>query len=310
MSIDLRSLRRNGSPVYIGSPNFVKKILLLGYGYVARRLSRLLRSDGWTIEGTIRDPAKSTALEKGGVAPVVWADGALDGQAIDRADAILISTPPDEDGCPALAASRERILARKGPPGWIGYLSTNGVYGDYGGRWIDETAALLATSARARRRIEAEEKWRALAGAAGAPLTIFRLPGVYGPGRSALDTVREGRAQRIFKKDQVFSRAHVDDIAGAIAASIKSPNAGELFNIADDEPAPPQDVIEFACKLLGVEPPPLTPIEDANLSDMAKSFYADNKRVSNKLMKERLIPALSCPTYREGLKAIFDSENQ
>jgi nucleoside-diphosphate-sugar epimerase len=163
---------------------------------------------------------------------------------------------------------------------------------------------------RAQRRVAAEDEWRALARAAGAPLAIFRLPGIYGPGRSDFDPIREGRAQRIFKKDQVFSRTHVDDIAAAIEASIAAPHAGELFNIADDEPAPPQDVIEFACRLLGVEPPPLIPFEDANMSDMAKSFYADNKRVSNTLMKERLLPALAYPTYREGLKAIFDSENQ
>lgn len=286
------------------------RLLCLGFGYVARRLSALLRSDGWMIDGTIRNPAKAAALVKDGVIPVHWTDGALDGRAIDRADAILISTPPVDEGCPALAAAREGILARESPPKWIGYLSTNGVYGDYGGQWIDETADLRATTARARRRIEAEEKWRALARAAGAPLAIFRLPGIYGPGRSALDAVREGRAQRIIKKDQVFSRAHVDDIAAAIAASVNSPNAGELFNIADDEPAPPQDVIEFACKLLGVEPPPLISIEDARLSDMAKSFYADNKRISNNLMKERLVPTLSYPTYREGLRAIFNSENQ
>lgn len=286
----------------------VKKILVLGYGYVARRLAARAIAAGWAVSGTIREADKAAALEKEGVTPIPWTAAGVDPAAIGSADAILISAPPDANGCPALAAAKDALIARERPASWIGYLSSNGVYGDHGGAWVDEASALLATSPRAKNRIMSEESWRALAEATGSPLVMFRLPGIYGPGRSALDTVRKGRAARIVKEGQVFNRAHVDDIAAALHASLDDPSAGDIFNIADDQPAPPQDVIEYACELLGVPPPPLVPIEQANLSEISKSFYADNKRISNALMKERLLPALSCPTYREGLRAILREE--
>jgi nucleoside-diphosphate-sugar epimerase len=285
-----------------------QRLLCLGYGYVARRLAARLKAEGWAIAGTARNEDKARAMDLEGVEPVEWENGALGPHAFDRTTAILISTPPDDDGCPAYTAAESGVLECAREMTWIGYLSTNGVYGDYKGEWVDEASPLLATSPRAKNRIAAEQQWRALAHAAKIPLVTFRLPGIYGPGRSALDTVRAGRAQRIYKKGQVFSRAHVDDIAAALQASLANPAAGDLFNIADDEPAPPQDVIDYACQLLGVPPPPLVPIEDTALSDMAKSFYADNKRVSNALMKARLTPLLKYPTYREGLTAIFTSD--
>ena len=284
------------------------RLLCLGYGYVARRLAARLKAEGWTASGTIRDAAAADRAAADGVAPVSWSDEKAFGDAIQNADALLISTPPSSDGCPSAAIAARALAARRRPRIWIGYLSTNGVYGDHNGAWVDETSPLFATSPRARNRIVAENQWRALGASLDIPVVIFRLPGIYGPGRSALDTVREGRAQRIYKEGQIFSRAHVDDIAAALQASIAAPDAGELFNIADDEPSPPQDVIAYACALLGVAPPPLVPIEQAQLSEMAKSFYADNKRVSNRLMKERLLPALSYPTYREGLNAILAAE--
>lgn len=286
----------------------MNKALLLGYGYVARRLAPLLRAAGWSIRGTVRRPAQTDALAADRVAPCLWTSDGLDESAFDGAAALLISTPPAEEGCPAYGAAREAIVERAREISWIGYLSTNGVYGDYGGAVVTERSVLRATSPRARNRIAAEAQWAAHARALDIPLVIFRLPGIYGPGRSALDTVREGRAQRIVKKGQVFSRAHVDDIAAAIFRSLADPSTGDLFNIADDEPAPPQDVIEYACDLLGVAPPPLVAIEDAQLSEMARSFYADNKRVSNALMKARLLPTLRYPTYREGLRAILEEE--
>ncbi|MFZ5618981.1 MAG: SDR family oxidoreductase [Pseudomonadota bacterium] len=285
-----------------------KRLLCLGYGYVARRLARDLTAKGWRIAGTLRGAAKAALLEDDGVEPVLWAGGVLGPHAFDRTTAILISTPPDEGGCPALAAAQIAIAERASELSWIGYLSTNGVYGDHGGAWVDETSPLKATSARAKNRINAERQWAEFAEAHGLPLVIFRLPGIYGPGRSALDAVREGRAQRIVKEGQTFSRAHVDDIAAALHASLENPAAGGLFNIADDEPAPQHAVVEFASALLGVPPPPLVPLEKANLSDMARSFYDDNKRVSNALMKARLSPALKFPTYREGLRAVFEDE--
>lgn len=282
-----------------------QQILFLGYGYVAKVLARRLRDRGWRVAGTYRRADQLDEFEADGVAPVVWSSGAISETILAGIDAILVSTPPGESGCPALAATREALAAA--PPVWIGYLSTNGVYGDHGGAVVDETSPLLATSLRGRARIAAEDHWRALAKIAGHRLVVFRLPGIYGPGRSALDQVRSGRAQRTFKAGQVFSRMHADDIAAAIGASLSRPQSGALFNLADDEPAPPQDVIEFACRLLGVEPPPLIPIEKAQMTEMARSFYADNKRVSNALMKAELGVKLAYPTYREGLRAIFEN---
>lgn len=283
----------------------MKKMLCLGYGYVARRLAARLTGAGWAVAGTVRDPARAAAFAGDGVDPVLWSGGALVPPA-PGAGAILVSTPPADGGCPALALMR----AMPGAPAWIGYLSTNGVYGDHQGAIVDETSRLLAASPRGLARIAAERAWRDFAAARGAHLVIFRLPGIYGPGRSAFDQIRAGRAQRIVKPGQVFSRMHADDIARAIEASLANPGAGTLFNLADDEPAPPQDVIEYACQLIGVEPPPLVPFEEAQLSEMARSFYADNKRVSNALMKRALGLALLYPTYREGLRAILDAERR
>jgi nucleoside-diphosphate-sugar epimerase len=279
----------------------MKRLLCLGYGYVARHLAARLRGAGWSVAGTFRDASRIEALQREGVEPAFWRDA---GAAFLDADAFLVSTPPGESGCPSLALA----AATRAAPAYIGYLSTNGVYGDHQGAVVDETSPLLATSPRGLARIAAEESWRAFAAARGARLVIFRLPGIYGPGRSAFDQIREGRAQRIYKPGQVFSRMHVDDIAAAVEASLRRPQAGTLFNLADDEPAPPQDVIEHACRLLGAPPPPLVPFEQAALSEMARSFYADNKRVSNALMKSALQATLRYPTYREGLAAILAGE--
>lgn len=283
-------------------------ILFMGYGYVAKALARRLRAAGWRARATWRREEQAAELEADGVAGVRWREGAVNLSAFDAVDAVLISTPPGERGCPALAAAREALAGRS--PTWVGYLSTNGVYGDHGGAIVDEFSLLLATSARGRARIDAENTWRNYASEHGHQFVVFRLPGIYGPGRSAFDQIREGRAQRIYKPGQVFSRMHVDDIASALVASLRRPNAGALFNLADDEPAPPQDVIEYACRLMDVEPPPLVPFAEAKLSEMARSFYADNKRVSNSLMKSVLGVRLLYPTYREGLTAIFKEEGR
>jgi len=272
---------------------------------VAAALSARLRGKGWSFAGTARDSVKTGMIEANGGEAVEWSDARLDETAFDGASAILISTPPAGGKCPAFVTAADAISARRGSLAWIGYLSTNGVYGDWRGAWVDETANLLARTERGKARIRAEAGWRALAVSLGLPLVIFRLPGIYGPGRSALDKVRARTARRIFKKDQVFNRMHVEDIAAALEASIKNPQAGGLFNLADDEPSPPQDVIEFACKLIGQEPPPLMPIETANLSPSSLSFYTDNKCVNNARMKHHLGVKLSYPTYREGLRAIL-----
>ena len=285
-----------------------KKLLCLGYGYTARVFAGRLRSKTWRVAGTTRTAGKAESLKTEGVEALKWDSGPVDPAWLDGVSAILISTPPGDAGCPAFAAASETIAQQAGDLRWIGYLSTNGVYGDHDGAWVDEESDLRATSERAKNRVQAETQWRAFAHHYDLPLIVFRLPGIYGPGRSAIDTVREGKAKRIYKEGQVFSRMHVEDIAAALEASMARPRAFDLYNLADNEPAPPQDVVEYACKLLGVEPPPLIPIEKADLTEMAKSFYTDNKRVSNARMKDALQLALAYPTYREGLEAILQEE--
>lgn len=257
----------------------------------------------WTVFGTTRSAEKAQRLSEKRVSPVIWRDR-LDLSFLTNASAFLISTPPETRGCPSLSAVASWLAANRSRPEWIGYLSTNGVYGDYGGAWVNEMSERRGASDRARRRIKAEDDWVTMGQDFDLPVKIFRLPSIYGPGRSALDTVLSGAAKRIFKKGQVFSRAHVHDIATTLLASMATPSIGEIFNIADDEPAPPQDVIAYACELLNAPIPPLIPLEAAALSSMAKSFYQDNKRVSNKLIKELLNIELQYPTYKEGLDAI------
>ncbi len=284
------------------------KLFCLGYGYTARFFAARMRAQGWRIAGTTTSPDKAAAMKENGVAAHLWGDDRFDPSWLDGVDAILISTPPGDAGCPAFNAASAAIAERAKQFRWIGYLSTNGVYGDHDGAWVNEESELRATNPRALHRIEAEESWRALASAHDLPLVIFRLPGIYGPGRSAINTVRAGKAKRILKEGQIFSRMHVEDIAAALAASMDKPMLHDIYNLADDEPAPPQEVVEFACTLLGVTPPPLVRFEDADLSPMAKSFYADNKRVSNQRLKDALDFKLTYPTYRDGLQAIAQAE--
>ncbi|WP_425408043.1 SDR family oxidoreductase [Hyphococcus sp.] len=286
------------------------KLLCMGYGYTARFFSQKLKSQGWKIAGTTRSREKAKQLREQDVEAIIWNGGAFDLQRLEDVSAVLISTPPDENGCPAFDALAASLATNANTLNWIGYLSTNGVYGDHDGAWVDEKSALKATTARARRRIKSENDWRLLAEKHSLPLTIFRLPGIYGPGRSAINSVRAGKAKRIYKKGQVFSRMHVEDIAAALDASLTGPRAHDLYNLSDNEPAPPQDIVEYACKLLGVAPPPLVLLEEAHISEMAKSFYADNKRVSNRRIKDALAFTLTYPTYKEGLKAILNQENQ
>ena len=279
-----------------------KKILCLGFGYAARALTRQLSGE-WHVIGTTRKPDKAAEMAAEGIEPYHWDGRELSAQLVANVDAVLISTGPDDIGCPAARAA-EKVFAAT-PPGWIGYLSSNGVYGNYNGAWVDEDSPLLASSRRGLNRIAAEEKWRSIAAAMNVPAAIFRLPGIYGPGRSAIDSIRAGKARRIIKPDQVFSRAHVDDIATTVLAALSRPSMNAVYNVADDEPAPPQDVIEYACELLGVAPPPEEPFDTADLSEMARSFYADNKRVKNDRIKNDLGVSLAYPTYREGLNAIL-----
>ena len=287
-----------------------KRLFCFGYGFSASALGARLAPAGWSLAGTCRTAEGCRALACAGVDAIPFSrETPLEDPArsLEGATHVLLSISPDSDGDPALDRHGEDIAAIEGLE-WIGYLSTTGVYGDTGGAWVDESAPLAPTGPRGKRRLETERGWLALGENHRLAVQVFRLAGIYGPGRNALATVRRGTAKRIAKPGQVFSRIHVADIAQVLAASIARPRAGAVYNVCDDEPAPAADVVGHACALLGVAPPPLTPLEDADLSPMARSFYADNRRVSNARIKAELGVTLRFPNYRVGLAALLAEE--
>ena len=268
--------------------------------------------EGWTVAGTCRDEATRADLAADGIDAFLFdRDRPLDdaGTALGGATHLLSSVPPDAEGDPVLARHAGAIAAMEGLA-WAGYLSSTGVYGDTGGAPVDETAAVNPTSERGRRRAEAEEGWLDLRRAAGVPVHVFRLSGIYGPGRSALDAVRAGQARRIDKPGHLFARIHVDDIAAVLRASMARPGPGAVYNVCDDEPAPAADVVAFACELLGVDAPPLVPFHQAagEMSPMALSFWRDNRRVDNSRIKGELGVRMKFPDYRAGLRAVLAAE--
>jgi nucleoside-diphosphate-sugar epimerase len=284
-----------------------RRLFCFGLGYSARALVARLQAAGWQVAGTTRSAEKAAALADQGIAAFVFDRGrplADPHRALAGTTHILSSVPPDDRGDPVVDHHGSDLRACTGLQ-WAGYLSTTGVYGDRGGGWVDEDSALEPTGERGRRRVAAERAWLRLHEIAGLPVHLFRLAGIYGPGRNALETVRAGRAQRIDKPGQVFSRIHLADIANVLEASIARPNPGRAYNVCDDNPAPPEEVIAFACRLLDVEPPPLVPFAQAELSPMGRSFYRDNKRVVNRRMKEELGVALEFLDYKAGLRALL-----
>ena len=279
-------------------------ILILGLGYSAGFFARAALVRGWEVTGTVRSAEKAAELSREGIRTLVFGGFAVSSalaKAVAEADAVLVSVQPAEDGDPALGPLRAALMAAPNLR-WIGYLSTIGVYGDQGGAWIDEAAPPSPTNARTRQRVEIEEAWLQLGRDSGKPVQIFRLSGIYGPGRNAITKLRNGTANRLIKPGQVFNRIHVDDIAGVLMASLAQPRQSAIYNVTDDEPGPPQDVITFAVELTGLEPPPEVPFEQAKLSPMAASFYGESKRVSNALVKREFGYAFRYPTYREALR--------
>ncbi len=280
-------------------------LFCFGLGYTAGFLARDLLARGWRVSGTCRSAEKQAKLRGQGISAHLFArDRPLDdaAHALRGISHLLSSVPPDDAGDPVLDLHRDAIDAAAPHLAWTGYLSTTGVYGDRAGGWVDEGSALTPSGERGRRRVAAEQGWLALR----QPAHLFRLAGIYGPGSSALDTVREGRAKRVAKPGQVFSRIHVDDIVQVLEASMARPSLGTAYNVCDDDPAAPSDVIAYACTLLGRTPPPEVPFEQADLSPMARSFYDDNKRVDNTRIKQALGVSLRYPSYRAGLQAILD----
>jgi len=278
-----------------------KTLISFGHGYSARALARRLLPQGWVIFGTTRQEAKARALRDEGVIPVLWPDGDLS-EAFAKATHLLASAAPGEEGDPVLARFGREIRAVAPRLEWAGYLSTTGVYGDHRGGWVDESAPLAPATRRGKLRVMAEQEWRDIK---GLPLHIFRLAGIYGPGRGPFEKVRQGTARRIVKPGQVFSRIHVEDIARVLEASIVRPNAGAAYNVCDNDPAPPQDVIAHAAELLGRPVPPEEPFEEAEMSSMARSFYAESKKVDNRRIREELGVKLAYPDYRTGLRALL-----
>jgi nucleoside-diphosphate-sugar epimerase len=282
-------------------------LLIFGFGYSGKVLARRMMAGGWGVTATVRRAEARAQAEAMGVTPIDPADPAALAGAAGQAKAILVTAAPTERGCPGLAVLAPAIATSGGFPGWIGYLSTTGVYGDRDGGWVFETSPLNAQSVEGARRVAAERDWGQIAGGLGLTVASFRLPGIYGPGRSAFDRLRDGTARRLIKPGHVFSRIHVEDLAAGLEASIARPRTA-AYNLCDDEPAAAADVTAHAARLLGVPSPPDEPFDPAMLSPMAQRFYAECKRVSNARAKAELGWRPLYPTYREGLAAILATE--
>ncbi|POF34398.1 SDR family oxidoreductase [Roseibium marinum] len=283
------------------------RLFVFGTGYSSKAFVREIRDRFEWIGGTTRSLEKARDLKDLGVEPFLF-DGKSKGEgiaeAITSATHVLVSIAPDDAGDPALNRHGEDIAAAR--PDWIGYLSTVGVYGNHDGAWVDEETPCKPVSRRSVQRVAAERAWLDFASSHQLPVQIFRLSGIYGPGRNVLEKFRNGTARRLVKPDQVFNRIHVADIAGVLSAAMERPST-RIFNVTDDEPAPPQDVVTFAADLLGVEPPAEVPFETADLSPMARSFYGENKRVSNRRVKGELRYSFRFPDYRTALKDLLES---
>jgi nucleoside-diphosphate-sugar epimerase len=284
----------------------MKKLFCFGLGFSAGALASRLLADGWTVAGTTRTAERCKALRSQGIDAVVFDGETVTApllQALQDTTHLVDSVPPSGDAaCPTLEVLGPQIAAIESLD-WVGYLSTTGVYGDHGGAWVDETTPLSPNLERSARRVAAEEAWLVMHERFGLPVHVFRLAGIYGPGRGVLEQVRKGRARRIVKPGQVFSRIHVDDIVGTLLASMARPHPGAVYNVCDDYPEEPAVVVVYACELLGVALPDPVPFEEADLSDMARSFYADNKRVRNDRIKDELGVVLMYPSYLEGMRA-------
>lgn len=289
-----------------------KRLFIFGYGYTAAMLVAALKREPkaqWSFAGTTRNPEKLRALRALGIKAFLMDDD----QALSDpfgmmagATHVLVTLPPDDDGCPAFRAHAQDLIDMPSIE-WVGYLSATSVYGTRGGDWVDEKSETNPISKRGSRRLLAEQQWLSIADEL--PVHVFRLAGIYGPARSGLDSVKAGRARRIKKDGHVFNRIHIEDVVQTLLASMAKPNAGGIYNVSDDEPAASWEVITYACELVGIEPQPLIDFEDADLAPITRSFYADNKRVSNKRIKNELGVTLKYPSYREGLKQCLDDDS-
>lgn len=294
------------------SDTLPQKLFCFGYGYTCSFLGEALKKQGgWDLSGTTRNTQKRNYLKSEGIAAYIFDKEKALGDpetALKNVTHCLISTPPDAEGDPVFDMHEEDILRMMPRLKWLGYLSTTGVYGDRDGGSVDEKSEIRPSAIRGTRRVIAEEKWMSLYKSHRVPVHIFRLAGIYGPGRSALDSVRAGIARRIIKPGHAFCRIHVEDLVATLLASMAAPKPGQVYNVADDEAAPSHEVIAYAARLLGRDPPPLVRFEDANLAPITLSFYSDNKRVVNTKIKTDLGVTLKWPNYRVGLEACLAAE--
>lgn len=284
------------------------RLFCFGLGYTARALVRRLMAKGWSVGGTVRDPAEADTLRADGVDAFVFdRDRPLAADALSGTTHLLSTVPPDAEGDPVLDIAGVAIAAIAPTLAWAGYLSTTGVYGDTGGKAVDETAPCHPTQTRSIRRLAAERAWAAVP---GLKPHVFRLAGIYGPGSSVLDRVRAGRTQRIDRPGHKFGRIHVEDIVSVLEASMTRPNPGAVYNVTDDEPAEPATVTAYACELLGVPVPGAIPfaVAEAGMSRMQRTFWNDNRLIDNTRLHDELGVTLAYPTYREGLKAVLAAE--
>ena len=281
-----------------------KRLFIFGLGFSGLEIAKLAKAEGWTVAGTCREAEKASRLRANGIEAHLFDGTTPLPTAVSReASHVLCTIAPGKAGDPALKLCGPLLRQAR----WLGYLSTTGVYGDRGGGWVDEGTPPNPGQPRSIERLAAERGWQAMALEAGASLDIFRLPGIYGPGRSPIDQVKAGTARRINKPGQVFARIHVEDIAATVLKAMTHRHPGGIYNVADDLPAPTADVVAFACELLGRPVLPAIPWDEVapTMSDMARSFYAENRRVKNDKMKRELGVTLKYPTYREGLAAIL-----
>ncbi len=282
-------------------------LLIFGMGYTSAALVEAMQPmPPGAITATTRSADKAERLRDAGIVAQLFPGNDLS-DAIAAASHVLISAGPDEGHDPVMAHLRD-TFAEADHLEWVGYLSTTGVYGDHSGGWVTEDTPLTPSTDRGRARVAAEREWMDLHGKHGLPIHIFRLAGIYGPGRGPFAKVRNGTARRIIKQGQVFSRTHVADITQVLLASMERPNPGAAYNVCDDDPAPPQDVIAHAADLLGLPIPPAIPFDEADMSPMGRSFYAESKRVSNARIKEELGVQLLYPDYRSGLAQLLSAE--
>ncbi|MDC7676640.1 SDR family oxidoreductase [Asticcacaulis machinosus] len=280
-----------------------KHALIFGYGFIGAAFAEALHAEGYAISATARTPEKRAELTAQGMNAVDPADPTALKAALDQATVILLTAAPNDEGCPAFTALSTHLVSAPGlARRWIGYLSTTGVYGDRDGGWVFEDSPLNPLSREGQRRRDAERQWLELGQTTGDCVTVFRLPGLYGPGRNVLERLMDGTARRIHKPGQVFSRLYDTDCATALLASVRRPRAGGIYNLCDDEPAPADEVLVYAAHTYGFEVPPEIAFDDPNLSGGMKRFYAENKRVSNALAKAELGWRPQYPTYKEGLE--------